>query len=341
MDINRVTTTSGLPSTYTVQSGDYIGVYYPWGNSTQYIMTKVDNGAAFDTTNSVFAEQPGITTTITTKDQNLILVQTGTPTVTTTVTKVKDFGNIATSSLTGSLQNVTKQLSAGDSYTILQGDIVGVRYNVTGLTSADYINVAIDTTGGFDGTASKYISFDSSALRTYTNGSDVDLAIKSVSTSPFVTKAKDFGSLNPTTLTGSLANVTFSLGAGDSYTLASGDFVGIRYNQTGLTSADYINVSIDTDAANPFDGSASKYADYTQATHAVTYASNDDIYGAIKYVTTTETVIPGTTTTGTGDADAVRTFTAASGTIWAVVAILPIGLFFGLFALLNKFNIGQ
>lgn len=235
MDINKVTYTS-VPSTYTIQSGDYIGVYYPWGNSTQYISTRADNSGGFDGTNSKFAANIGVPTSNSTRDQDLTLVQTGVTTYFTNVNKVKNFGTINVSSLTGSP-----------------------------------------------------------------------------------------------------ANVTLTLAAGDNYTLLSGDFIGVRYNQTGLTSNDYVTVVVDTNASDPFDGSNSKYAEFRNGSPgSLTYTNTDDIDGALKLVTQGTTVVPGT---ATGDPAAVQNFTAAQGTIWSVVGILPIGLFFGLFNLMKRFGV--
>lgn len=182
MDINKVTT-STVPSTYTVQSGDYIGVYYPYGNVTQYLSTKVDNTNSFDGTNSIFAANIGVPTTNSTRDQDLTLVQTGVTTYYPIVNKVKDFGIINTNTLTGSSQNVTLSLSAGDSYTLASGDFVGVRYNQTGLTSNDYLRVGVDTGNHFDGTNSKYADFASgTGLLNYNNANDVEMALKQVTT---------------------------------------------------------------------------------------------------------------------------------------------------------------
>jgi hypothetical protein len=66
---------------------------------------------------------------------------------------------------------------------------------------------------------------------------------------------KLFGTVNVAGLAASYQDYEFKLASGDSYTIRSGDRIGIRY--TGGSSANAVNVATDTDAADPFDGAGS------------------------------------------------------------------------------------
>ncbi len=72
---------------------------------------------------------------------------------------------------------------------------------------------------------------------------------------------KLFGTLDAATLTAAYTDYTFSLGGGDLYTIAAGDRIGIKF--TGGNSANSVAVMIDSNAADPFDGTNSYRQAYT------------------------------------------------------------------------------
>lgn len=103
---------------------------------------------------------------------------------------------------------------------------------------------------------------------------DVEVEIVATESTPFIFLHKEFGTMNVSSLSTSF--VTIRNDIPDTYTIEEGDVIGIRYDPTGLTSGDYVEIMTDTNAANPFDGTNSMLA-LSNATDFWTYNNNDDL----------------------------------------------------------------
>jgi hypothetical protein len=72
---------------------------------------------------------------------------------------------------------------------------------------------------------------------------------------------KQFGIKAANSFTTSPKDYTFSLSAGQLYTIVTGDRIGIKY-AGGSPTTNYISITIDTNAANPFDGTNTRYQQF-------------------------------------------------------------------------------
>jgi hypothetical protein len=94
-------------------------------------------------------------------------------------------------------------------------------------------------------------SLNQITIRLRTIGSPTGFATVGVFDSAGNTK-KVFGTIDVNTaLSSSYADYSFSI-SNQTYTIQSGDRIGIKY--TGGTSTNYINVVVDSDGSDPFDG---------------------------------------------------------------------------------------
>jgi glucose/arabinose dehydrogenase len=141
-------------------------------------------------------------------------------------------------------------------------------------------------------------------------GKQIDTIVLSLKKSGAPTGTAEIGVFNPdlsvkklfatkdvSTFTTSYASYEFALAAGSSYTIASGDRIGIKY--TGGTSTDNISIMRDTDVADPFDGANTYHTYYTTAWY--TFTSTD--------LTMTLKLVNGTSTGGGGGGGTTGTFT--------------------------------
>lgn len=87
-----------------------------------------------------------------------------------------------------------------------------------------------------------------------------------------LTVKKLFGTKDTTTITSTYADYAFSLPS-ELYTIQAGDRIGIKY--TGGNSNNYAAVTLDRDAADPFDGANTYRQQYN--TSWLSYTS-DDMY---------------------------------------------------------------
>ena len=85
-----------------------------------------------------------------------------------------------------------------------------------------------------------------------------------------LTVKKLFATVDPALLTTIYTNKTYSL-TGESYTISSGDRIGIKY--TGGDTSNFVAIMTDNNAADPFDGTNSYHTHYTSAWN--TFTAND------------------------------------------------------------------
>lgn len=88
---------------------------------------------------------------------------------------------------------------------------------------------------------------------------------------------KLFGSQNVASVGTTYSDYTYSLSSNDSYIIQSGDRIGIKY--LGGSSTNYINVMVDSNAADPFDGTNSYRQWFTTSWQSLTA---EDMYMILK-----------------------------------------------------------
>jgi hypothetical protein len=222
------TFTIGGDELYTIAAGDRIGIKFTGGNSANSVAVMMDNNAAdpFDGTSSYRQQYTTSWQSFTSEDLYMILKQTHAPTTDPDfpVTQMSDTTiTIGLSTFSGRQAHVELVSSSSQ----LIGDKI------------DSMTVRLKKSGSPTGTVEIGI-FNS------------DLSIK-----------KQFGILDPSTLTTGYADYTFSLDIADLYTIQSGDRIGIKYS--GGNSANFVAIMTDNNAADPFDGSNSYRQHYTTA----------------------------------------------------------------------------
>lgn len=201
-------------------------------------------------------------------------------------------------------------------YTVQSGDLIGIYYSKG--DESNYITTKVDSTNIFDGSNSRYAQ----ETNMLTNNTSTDLSMSIADStqtvtdySSTITQAKSFGTLDVSTLTTSYTNQTFTSTA---YTVQQGDYIGVRYNQTGNGT---VEVRIDSNASDPFDGTASKYAEYDNYNGNWTHTANNDVAMTLQHVETITTV-----TEGTGSEDAQNAFDTVNENVYLILNISGYGL---------------
>jgi hypothetical protein len=223
---------------YSITAGDRIGIKFAGGSSTNSVAVMVDNNAAdpFDGMNSYRQAYTTTWQSFTPEDMYMILKQSHPP---------PDDPVFPLTHMSDTTSTVGLSTYAGRQAHV---EFVSATSQLIG-DKIDSMTVRLKKSGTPTGT------FQIGIFNT-------DLSVK-----------KLFGSLNPATLTTGYADYTFSLGGSDLYTIAAGDRIGILY--TGGTSANFVAIMTDNNAADPFDGTNTYRQHYTTSWQSVTA---EDLY---------------------------------------------------------------
>lgn len=109
---------------------------------------------------------------------------------------------------------------------------------------------------------------------------------------PDLSMEKTFASLSIASLTGSYTPTEFKLPEGDSYTIQAGDRIGVKYTG-GTSSSNYLAIMRDTNTADPYDGSHTRFTYYTTSWDPSNSYLAYDLVMTLKYSgPTTDTTPP-------------------------------------------------
>ena len=224
---------------YTIQPGDRIGIKYPDGTSTNFLSVMVDTDAA-DPFDGTNSYRQWFT--------NSWQSSTG-----------EDMYMILRQTHAASSQTTTHMLDATASGGRALYSAMSIR--------AEYVSPTSQLVGD---------NIDQITMRLNRVGSPVGSPIAGIFDSSGNMK-RQFDADDQSTIGTVYADYTFSVPHSDPYLIQAGDRIGIKYD--GGSSSNYFNVMVDTDLADPFDGTNSYRQWFTTSWQSYT---GEDMYMILK-----------------------------------------------------------